>query len=211
MQKENERLLATNFYRKIGWFRKRILCEVNYLALLNLSDHTNIQNDVKTAVAKTKEIIDSLTPHQIVRDMKNLLSVRDWRPHLIVCVSLFFIEEKEEIIELLWQRLDETSWVAPQIIVSLSYNDKLYNERSRKRLFANFNKSKGETNKSHEEDYKITVESLSFWSVISSTDRDSELEPSQLDVLKKIQSDTRDKYFDIANNWYSSIGQLVEN
>ncbi len=67
-------------------------------------------------------------------EMRELLS-QGWRPALVACVALFG-SCSEPLLDLLWDALDQGSWVAPQMAVTLWMLDPRFGELARRRLLS---------------------------------------------------------------------------
>lgn len=65
-------------------------------------------------------------------EMRELLSA-GWRPALVGCLALFG-RCSEELLDLLWEAMDQGSWVAPQMAVTLWMLDPRFGELARRRL-----------------------------------------------------------------------------
>lgn len=207
MNKDDLILSNTSFFRFRGWFRKQLLCEVNYLSFLNL------QGEVKSQILKTKQVLSSISQQQMEQDFKTLLSVRDWRPHLLVCISLFIIKEKEKTIILMWQRVDKGSWVLPQLIISLSFNDEEFIQKATKRLSECLMIANDEFSKprSKQDINEIRSLALSLWAVLCCMNYELDIKVFDFNILERIKVETSDNYFNIIENWHSKIKNLVES
>lgn len=97
-----------------------------YLVLLNLA--------TEDSVAAVSAIRDCCSKPSAVSDVRLLLEDSNWRPTLVACVSALFMEPTLEMTKRLWGRLDQGSWVAPQVAVVLFMIDPEFEAQARQRL-----------------------------------------------------------------------------
>ncbi len=57
-----------------------------------------------------------------------------WRPHLIGCVVLLFDENGKYDRQWLWDAIDRSSWVSPQLVATAYLTDERFLARARERL-----------------------------------------------------------------------------
>jgi len=103
----------------------RNVCKVDYLEMLN---HVIDGNSIK----QLKELLPTIK--NPVEDISVLLSVKNWRPHLLACGASVLVDKNQEIVDALWDRFDRTSWVSPQIAATLSIVDREFCQNSIERL-----------------------------------------------------------------------------
>jgi len=89
-------------------------------------------NSYAEGINKLKEIL--ATSNEPESDIEVLLSVRNWRPHFIACIAVFYVEDRNRMVSLLWKALDKGSWASPQLAASLSILDSSFIENAVARL-----------------------------------------------------------------------------
>jgi len=90
--------------------RKARKPRINYLALLNL--HTA---DVPEAIRQARSIAVSEDRAELEADTLLLLRARNWRVHLMACSVMILGLRAPALLDALWSRLADGSWVAPQL------------------------------------------------------------------------------------------------
>lgn len=107
----------------------------NHLPLLNLFDPPNLP--AEWSLTKSLDRLDSILSTKSAKSVRQgihlLLKSDNWRPHLVAAVAILKVgkEEKTKLKGTLWKRLNQGSWVTPQILVVLSMIDDEFVELAR--------------------------------------------------------------------------------
>ncbi|MCW9016265.1 MAG: hypothetical protein OQJ89_04815, partial [Kangiellaceae bacterium] len=104
---------------------QRKVSKVDYLEMLNYVLEGN-------SIRQLKELLPTM--ESPIEDICLLLSVKNWRPHLLACGAAVLIDRSPKIIDALWDRFDRTSWVCPQIAATLSIVDENFCQNTFERL-----------------------------------------------------------------------------
>jgi hypothetical protein len=100
-----------------------------YLALLHLD-----ANDTSQAVEAVRQCCLSVeAPYP---DIRQLLTDKNWRPHLVAAAALIISGYDSESVRLAWRCLDTGSWVTPQLGVALFLVDPDFDDHCHSRLSA---------------------------------------------------------------------------
>jgi len=103
-----------------------IFDDLSYLTLLHLNS---------PRVGVVERVMESArSSPDLAAELRELLS-EGWREALVACAALFG-RSSPELLDLLWEALDRGSWVAPQMVVTLSMLDQRFRERARQRLLS---------------------------------------------------------------------------
>ncbi len=122
IEKEEE-IWNTSFFRKEdSGGHVSHTCVVDYLSLLNLPKDSRCQ-----AISGLKNVVDSHS--DIEKDILTCLSVRNWRPHLVACIALIYKPQLGSA-SILWERIEKTSWVTPQLCITAYLIDPLFRENA---------------------------------------------------------------------------------
>lgn len=98
----------------------------DYLSLLHLG------GEAESVIERLGESARSCT--DLVSEVRDLLE-KGWRGALVACAALHGACTLEAL-DLLWEALDQGSWVAPQIAITLWMLDPRFEERARQRLLS---------------------------------------------------------------------------
>lgn len=106
----------------------------NHLPLLSLrvSIPEHKPFNLRKSLRLIDEIISKNSSDDIYRDINLMLSDRNWRLHLVSCVTILKLDTSDQLkfIGFLWKRLCLYSWVSPQLLVTLSKIDANFKEKS---------------------------------------------------------------------------------
>ncbi len=128
MEQNEDIIFNTSFFsREESEGRFYTVAKVNYLALLHLR-----KEFVRSEIQEVRTLI--INSPDIVSDIHNLMSVKNWRPHIVGCFIACLIDRNEKVTELLWSCLDKGSWVSPQIAATLSLLDNSFIETATLKL-----------------------------------------------------------------------------
>ncbi len=86
-----------------------------YLELLNLS-----QRPTEAVRVVTQCVVTSTDPET---EIEALWEELDWRFHLVAAVGLLALRDRLWAVDLLWRRLEQGSWVAPQLCATAALAD----------------------------------------------------------------------------------------
>lgn len=106
-----------------------------FLSFRNFSDEPKEFN-LKLSIAKLETILSENTEFNVKNNIKLLLENEDWRLHIVASIVLLMLKKdnNQDLIDLFWLRIKNGSWVSPQILVTLSYSDLNFKDKSRKIL-----------------------------------------------------------------------------
>jgi hypothetical protein len=129
--------IAYSFLNKFGIFGI-FLWLPYYLLLLNFYEGKSLKIVSLNSCFKLFDKIFKFFPIKCIRkSVFNLLKPLNWRPHLIACIAIIKMKKKDQVefIKILWYKCEaETSWVAPQMLVTLSFIDLNFKEKAQKIL-----------------------------------------------------------------------------
>lgn len=96
-----------------------------FLSLVELPGDETQSFNLHLSISKLEDILQSNSEEAIIEGLKLLLEQEDWRLHLVASVSILLIKESKrgDLINLIWKRLSQGSWVSPQLLVVLSISD----------------------------------------------------------------------------------------
>jgi hypothetical protein len=92
--------------------------KANYLALLSMRG-----DEIQDEVRKLRLLLDEYSPETIGRDLVALLTAANWRVHNIACVLIGIGFGSEVVLDALWRRIREGSWVSPQLAATAAFAD----------------------------------------------------------------------------------------
>lgn len=99
----------------------------HHLPLLHLrGDQPNKDWNLEISLQRIDNIFQSNERETILHDLQLLTQQKNWRPHLIFCISILKLPPEESLAsqEALWKLLEEyNSWVIPQLAVTASIID----------------------------------------------------------------------------------------
>ena len=120
----------------------------HYGLFLNLESHQDEESPISLnlSLQKINKIFQNKSQNQINKGIKNLLSSKNWRTHIVGCVAIIKLKSENQklYIERLWGLvLNNESWVFPQILATLSIIDPDFSTKiGRKELLKKFKKNK---------------------------------------------------------------------
>ncbi|MCL9806891.1 hypothetical protein NAT51_15250 [Flavobacterium amniphilum] len=123
---------------ELGIYRNFWDGQPNHLPFLSFRSSSDEPKEFNLKLSITKlEAILRKNPVSIVKkDLQLLLNDENWRLHIVASIVLLMLkkENSQDISDLFWQRIEKGSWVSPQILVSLSYSDFNFENRSKQIL-----------------------------------------------------------------------------
>lgn len=113
--------------RSFGVFKPFWNQHPHYLPFLNfyVPAKPSAEWNLEMSLATMRKIVRLAPPDILLRDIKVLLSVSDWRPHLVAGLAILALPkaQKLEILPYLKDRIEKGSWVVPQLWVVLERID----------------------------------------------------------------------------------------
>ncbi len=97
-----------------------------HVCLLNLGHESH----ARTVIGRVRDALAAEEPGPWVERM---LGQPNWRPHLVAAVAYLADDARRLAIEPLWRRLEDGSWVSPQLAVAAFFVDPAFPERFRAR------------------------------------------------------------------------------
>ena len=72
------------------------------------------------STAVIREVAEIGDEHSFVRLM---YADPNWRPHLVACIATLLARDPTELLPSLWEAVDKSSWVIPQLLVTAYFTD----------------------------------------------------------------------------------------
>lgn len=123
---------------ELGIFKNFWDGQPNHLPFLSLVSFAEESKDfsLKLSISKLEFILENSSEELITNSIKLLLSYEDWRLHLIASMALLNLRQstRKNLAPYFWERINKGSWVSPQIMVTLSFTDVEFKEKSKKIL-----------------------------------------------------------------------------
>ncbi|MEJ2419502.1 MAG: hypothetical protein P8Y45_21770 [Exilibacterium sp.] len=101
----------------------------NYLAFLSMRGE-----EVPQEVHKLRSLFDEYSSEEIERDLVILLTAVNWRVHNIACVFIALGFHSERVLDALWARIREGSWVFPQLVATAAFADPDFEKKAKEFL-----------------------------------------------------------------------------
>lgn len=98
--------------------RKIRVSKANYLALLSMRGA-----EIPAEVERLRSLFKEVPEETLENDIITLLSAVNWRYHNIACVFIALGFSSSRILEALWKRVNEGSWVSPQLAATAALVD----------------------------------------------------------------------------------------
>lgn len=98
--------------------RKTRVSKANYLALLSMRGA-----EIPVEVERLRSLFKEVPEVTLENDIISLLSAVNWRYHNIACVFIALGFSSSRILEALWKRVNEGSWVSPQLAATAALVD----------------------------------------------------------------------------------------
>ncbi|RKR08778.1 hypothetical protein C8C82_0662 [Flavobacterium sp. 81] len=123
---------------ELGIFKNFWDGQPNHLPFLNLISYAEEPKEfnLKLSISKLESILENSSEESIIESIKLLLEYEDWRLHLVASMALLNLKQttRKNITSYFWQRINKGSWISPQILVTLSFSDTEFKEKSKKIL-----------------------------------------------------------------------------
>ncbi|WP_027467678.1 hypothetical protein [Deefgea rivuli] len=98
--------------------RKVRVSRANYLALLSMRGA-----EIPAEVERLRSLFKEVPEKTLEADLISLLAALNWRYHNIACVFIALGFSSSHILEALWMRIKEGSWVSPQLAATAALVD----------------------------------------------------------------------------------------
>lgn len=99
--------------------------KVNYLAFLSMKG-----NEASEEISKLTSLLDKFPKDQIEDDLIKLFCAVNWRFHDISSVFVALGFHSQKVFEALWSRIEEGSWVSPQLVATAYFVDQNFERRA---------------------------------------------------------------------------------
>ena len=110
----------------------------NHLPFLGFNEGSDESEEwnLTKSLERLDHICDNSSEKLIVEGIKKLLVSMNWRPHLVAIFASFKISksEQEMLVPDFWKRLENVSWVSPQILSFLSIVDNEFEAKGKEIL-----------------------------------------------------------------------------
>ncbi len=127
---------------ELGIFRNFWDGQPNHLPFLSLRSYPDEPKEfnLKLSISKLESILESNSEESIKESIQLLLLNEDWRSHLVASIALLTLKQasRKNLTSYFWQRINNGSWVSPQIVVTLSFSDVEFKVKSKKILDNDF-------------------------------------------------------------------------
>ena len=192
---------------ELGIFKNFWDGQPNHLPFLSLRSYADEPKEfnLKLSISKLEFILENNSEESIKESIKLILSYEDWRLHLIASMTLLSLRQtaRESLTFYFWERINKGSWVSPQIMVTLSFSDIEFKEKSKKILSEGFKINY--TNLSEIEHHVSrggTPRNIAEKKIIASLDY----------LINDIVKDTDDNDFggSISKSWKENLEQLIQ-
>jgi hypothetical protein len=97
-----------------------------YLTLLHADG-----SDCQVVIRRVQTALKAPQASEVI---PQLLSDRNWRPHLVAAVAILLADDSARFAHALWSAVDAGSWVAPQLVVTLRFTDPDFVEGAKRRI-----------------------------------------------------------------------------
>lgn len=133
INKENEEASMNTIFFTDEEFEGRAIrvSKANYLAFLSMRGE-----EIAQEVQKLKDLFGEYSSEEIEKDLIILLTAVNWRVHNIACVFIALGFHSEKVLDALWVRISEGSWVSPQLVATAAFVDPNFQIKA-KELLAN--------------------------------------------------------------------------
>jgi hypothetical protein len=111
-----------------------------HLHIMNLRPSTDGEGSFSDqAVDLLRSIIREGNAEEIKTEITNMINDQNWRANLVGAFCIFLIDENDqyEFLELIWKKLDERSWAAPQLVAVAAVLDSNFKDKAKARLRRN--------------------------------------------------------------------------
>lgn len=105
----------------------------NHLPLMGLHNDNDEPKEwnLNKSLDRLDLICDENSRELIIEGIHKLLNNEDWRPHLVAILASFKLsaDDQQRLIPEFWKRLENGSWISPQILSVLSVIDQEFESK----------------------------------------------------------------------------------